>query len=166
MCRPPPAAPCPTYGAECGLATRELAKEASRWGGADVNVKAAWETLSGDMHLKQEVASDPQLEAGQLVELLRRQVGMCRGSLVAYAVSTLVCWAMSRGSTVDFDFADIDRKVGDFDDSGATGASVGASESPQHSETTSIRPRERARHHLIPASASLCYRWLLDAAGS
>ena len=63
-----------------------------------------------------------------------RDYATLSGSLVAYAVSTLVCWAMSRGSKVDFDFADIDRKVGDFDDSGLTGASVVASESPKHSD--------------------------------
>jgi len=37
------------------------------------------------------------------------------GSLVAYAVSTIVCWAMSVRSTESFDFAEITRTVGDFD---------------------------------------------------
>ncbi|MDP9820342.1 sodium:solute symporter family protein [Nocardioides massiliensis] len=37
------------------------------------------------------------------------------GSLVAYAVSTIVCWAMSARSSQDFDFAEINRTVGDFD---------------------------------------------------
>ncbi|MFI7481039.1 sodium:solute symporter family protein [Kocuria sp. M1R5S2] len=36
------------------------------------------------------------------------------GSLVAYAVSTVVCWAMSVRSTTDFDFAEIRRRTGDF----------------------------------------------------
>lgn len=36
-------------------------------------------------------------------------------SLVAYAVSTVVCWAMSAGRTEDFDFATISERVGDFD---------------------------------------------------
>jgi len=37
------------------------------------------------------------------------------GSLVAYAVSTIVCWVMSARSDEDFDFAVINRTVGDFD---------------------------------------------------
>ncbi|MCJ8503856.1 sodium:solute symporter family protein [Kocuria flava] len=41
------------------------------------------------------------------------------GSLVAYAVSTLVCWAMSVRSGQDFDFAEIRRRTGDFTDPGA-----------------------------------------------
>ncbi|MGG5752407.1 sodium:solute symporter family protein [Zafaria sp. Z1313] len=36
-------------------------------------------------------------------------------SLLAYAVSTLVCWLMSRRSSMEFDFASIRRTVGDFD---------------------------------------------------
>lgn len=36
-------------------------------------------------------------------------------SLVCYAVSTLVCWAMSRRSTEDFDFDLIRVRTGDFD---------------------------------------------------
>ena len=38
------------------------------------------------------------------------------GSLVAYAVSTLVCYLMSRGSTENFDFALIKQRTGDFDE--------------------------------------------------
>nr|WP_240979880.1 sodium:solute symporter family protein [Streptomyces sp. HNM0574] len=41
------------------------------------------------------------------------------GSLVAYAVSTVVCWAMSVRSGRDFDFAVIARRTGDFDGDGA-----------------------------------------------
>ncbi|WP_413768861.1 sodium:solute symporter family protein [Rhodococcus pyridinivorans] len=36
-------------------------------------------------------------------------------SLVAYAVSTVVCWAMSVNSDEDFDFEVIAQRVGDFD---------------------------------------------------
>ncbi len=36
-------------------------------------------------------------------------------SLVAYAVSTVVCWAMSVNSKEDFDFDVISHRVGDFD---------------------------------------------------
>ncbi|WP_305095129.1 sodium:solute symporter family protein [Prescottella sp. R16] len=38
-------------------------------------------------------------------------------SLVAYSVSTVVCWAMSVGNRDDFDFDTIKDRVGDFDDS-------------------------------------------------
>ena len=38
------------------------------------------------------------------------------GSLVAYAVSTVVCWAMSVRHRDDFDFASIRRRTGDFTD--------------------------------------------------
>lgn len=38
------------------------------------------------------------------------------GSLVAYAVSTVVCYAMSARSSMEFDFALIRRRTGDFDD--------------------------------------------------
>lgn len=41
------------------------------------------------------------------------------GSLVAYAVSTVVCWAMSISSDMEFDFDEISRTVGDFDPSAA-----------------------------------------------
>lgn len=37
-------------------------------------------------------------------------------SLVAYAMSTVVCWAMSAGQDERFDFAVIKQRVGDFDD--------------------------------------------------
>ncbi|WP_241665699.1 sodium:solute symporter family protein [Prescottella subtropica] len=39
-------------------------------------------------------------------------------SLVAYAVSTIVCWGMSVGNRDDFDFDTIKDRVGDFDPSG------------------------------------------------
>ncbi|MPV49864.1 sodium:proline symporter [Pseudactinotalea sp. HY160] len=38
------------------------------------------------------------------------------GSLVAYSVSTIVCAAMSWRSKVNFDFSQIQKSVGDFDD--------------------------------------------------
>ncbi|MEU5835932.1 sodium:solute symporter family protein [Streptomyces diacarni] len=44
------------------------------------------------------------------------------GSLVAYSVSTLVCWAMSARRDERFDFAVIAERTGDFDD--AAGASA------------------------------------------
>lgn len=44
------------------------------------------------------------------------------GSLVAYAVSTIVCWAMSVSSDMEFDFDEISRTVGDFDDSDSSAA--------------------------------------------
>ncbi|ANH38706.1 Sodium/pantothenate symporter [Nocardioides dokdonensis FR1436] len=37
------------------------------------------------------------------------------GSLVAYAVSTVVCWSMSVGQTERFDFTEIAERTGDFD---------------------------------------------------
>ena len=37
------------------------------------------------------------------------------GSLVAYAVSTIVCWAMSVRSDASFDFSVIKERIGDFD---------------------------------------------------
>jgi hypothetical protein len=37
------------------------------------------------------------------------------GALVAYAVSTLVCWAMSANQTEEFDFSVIAQRVGDYD---------------------------------------------------
>lgn len=46
------------------------------------------------------------------------------GSLVAYAVSTIVCWAMSVKSDMEFDFDDISRTVGDFDDSDSSAAAL------------------------------------------
>ncbi|WP_069817089.1 sodium:solute symporter family protein [Streptomyces sp. TP-A0874] len=45
------------------------------------------------------------------------------GSLVAYAVSTVVCWAMSAGQEGRFDFALLAQRTGDFDD-GATAVQV------------------------------------------
>ncbi len=48
------------------------------------------------------------------------------GSLVAYAVSTTICWAMSVRSNESFDFAEIDRRVGDFDDSDDAAMAAGA----------------------------------------
>jgi len=48
------------------------------------------------------------------------------GSLVAYAVSTVVCWAMSVRSSTDFDFAQIGRRTGDFTDAAEGSAAPGA----------------------------------------
>lgn len=41
------------------------------------------------------------------------------GSLVAYSVSTVICWAMSVGQRERFDFAVIARRTGDFDEGGS-----------------------------------------------
>ncbi|WP_432055968.1 sodium:solute symporter family protein [Streptomyces sp. bgisy022] len=42
------------------------------------------------------------------------------GSLVAYSVSTIVCWSMSVRQGKDFDFAVIAQRTGDFDDGSTT----------------------------------------------
>ncbi len=47
------------------------------------------------------------------------------GSLVAYSVSTVVCWAMSARHREGFDFALIAQRTGDFDD-GDSAAAAGA----------------------------------------
>ncbi|KAF4408799.1 sodium:solute symporter family protein [Streptomyces lycii] len=44
------------------------------------------------------------------------------GSLVAYSVSTVICWAMSAGQKERFDFAVIAQRTGDFDDGSAARA--------------------------------------------
>ncbi|MFC8571356.1 sodium:solute symporter family protein [Streptomyces sp. NPDC057245] len=44
------------------------------------------------------------------------------GSLVAYSVSTVICWAMSVRRREGFDFAVIAQRTGDFDDGPAAGA--------------------------------------------
>ncbi|MFJ9668058.1 sodium:solute symporter family protein [Streptomyces sp. NPDC101219] len=48
------------------------------------------------------------------------------GSLVAYSVSTIVCWSMSFRQQEDFDFAVIAQRTGDFDDSSAATAAAAA----------------------------------------
>ena len=53
-------------------------------------------------------------------------------SLVAYAVSTLVCWAMSARSKHDFDFGLIRKRTGDFDKRG------------QHDKNSESDPSEEA----------------------
>ncbi|MCI0383722.1 sodium:solute symporter family protein [Streptomyces sp. CNQ085] len=45
-------------------------------------------------------------------------------SLVAYSVSTVICWAMSAGSGERFDFALIARRTGDFDGGGGGAAAA------------------------------------------
>lgn len=47
------------------------------------------------------------------------------GSLVAYAVSTVVCFAMSFRSSQDFDFASIANRTGDFDAEGVLAETAG-----------------------------------------
>lgn len=51
-------------------------------------------------------------------------------SLVAYAVSTVVCWAMSVTQTDEFDFATIRDRVGDFDPTDAADPTGPASTGP------------------------------------
>ncbi|MEF9902445.1 sodium:solute symporter family transporter [Streptomyces sp. P9-A2] len=46
------------------------------------------------------------------------------GSLVAYSVSTVICWGMSVRNRQGFDFAVIAQRTGDFDDGGAAAAAV------------------------------------------
>lgn len=66
-------------------------------------------------------------------------------SLLAYAVSTIVCWAMSVRGTAEFDFAVIAERTGDFDDDAAaappgaasTPGGSGAS-GPAHHESTTV----------------------------
>ncbi|WP_037842327.1 sodium:solute symporter family transporter [Streptomyces sp. NRRL WC-3549] len=52
------------------------------------------------------------------------------GSLVAYSVSTVICWAMSVNRRDGFDFAVIAQRTGDFDDGSATGAPATGTEVP------------------------------------
>ncbi|MFC9853276.1 sodium:solute symporter family transporter [Streptomyces prasinus] len=47
------------------------------------------------------------------------------GSLVAYSVSTVICWGMSVRNREGFDFAVIAQRTGDFDDGDAAGAIAG-----------------------------------------
>ncbi|MFE9926077.1 sodium:solute symporter family protein [Streptomyces sp. NPDC005774] len=47
------------------------------------------------------------------------------GSLVAYSVSTVICWAMSVRNREGFDFAVIAQRTGDFDDGDAAEATAG-----------------------------------------
>ncbi|GAA1142862.1 sodium:solute symporter family protein [Nesterenkonia lutea] len=55
-------------------------------------------------------------------------------SLVAYAVSTVVCWAMSVRGSAEFDFALIAQRTGDFDDDHA------ATPSAETDDTTPTAP--------------------------
>lgn len=84
-----------TSASDCGQATHKLAEEASRWGAAAVNAQAAWETLGGDMRLKQEIASDRHLEARRLSELLSRQARSCRNAVVVVDDVTVEAWLRS-----------------------------------------------------------------------
>ncbi|WP_258015946.1 sodium:solute symporter family protein [Streptomyces sp. AJS327] len=57
------------------------------------------------------------------------------GSLVAYSVSTILCWAMSVRQREEFDFAVIAQRTGDFDDSPAASDAVpgqGSDEDQSH----------------------------------
>lgn len=68
-------------------------------------------------------------------------------SLLAYAVSTIVCWAMSVRGSAEFDFALIAQRTGDFDDDAAASPAAAASTagtapgSARHESTTVGDPR-------------------------
>ncbi|WP_037732521.1 sodium:solute symporter family protein [Streptomyces megasporus] len=73
------------------------------------------------------------------------------GSLVAYSVSTVICWAMSARQNERFDFAVIARRTGDFDDGSAArasaevGGAVGAVGVPKQAGSTDGDPRPATR---------------------
>ncbi|GAA2418129.1 sodium:solute symporter family protein [Streptomyces glaucosporus] len=72
------------------------------------------------------------------------------GSLVAYSVSTVVCWAMSAGRTERFDFSLIAQRTGDFDDGAARAAdaadaTAGGAAIPRQAGDTDGEPRSAAR---------------------
>ncbi|MGW4103745.1 sodium:solute symporter family protein [Streptomyces sp. NPDC004976] len=52
------------------------------------------------------------------------------GSLVAYSVSTIVCWAMSVRRREGFDFSLIAQRTGDFDDGGSVAAAGPGADTP------------------------------------
>ncbi|WP_345592708.1 sodium:solute symporter family protein, partial [Streptomyces marokkonensis] len=52
------------------------------------------------------------------------------GSLVAYSVSTIICWAMSVRRREGFDFAVIAQRTGDFDDAPAAATGADAPDAP------------------------------------
>ena len=58
-------------------------------------------------------------------------------SLVAYAVSTIVCFAMSVRSSMDFDFAKIARRTADYDTEEVAEALEEEAEAEEHSEVVS-----------------------------
>ncbi|MDI3403376.1 sodium:solute symporter family transporter [Streptomyces cavernicola] len=88
---------------------------------------------------------------------LHEHATLC-GSLVAYAVSTVVCWAMSVRSGKTFDFSVIAQRTGDFDDASAHAAAVSADDGdnggdggddgkagvPQQAVSTDERPASAA----------------------
>lgn len=62
------------------------------------------------------------------------------GSLVAYSVSTVVCWAMSVGQKERFDFAVIAERTGDFDDTGGeAGVPAGGGPDGEHEPTANTK---------------------------
>lgn len=58
-------------------------------------------------------------------------------SLVAYAVSTIVCFAMSARSSMEFDFAKIARRTADYDTEEVAEALEEEAEAEEHSESVS-----------------------------
>ncbi|GAA3513544.1 sodium:solute symporter family protein [Dietzia aurantiaca] len=58
-------------------------------------------------------------------------------SLVAYAVSTIVCFAMSARSSMEFDFAKIARRTADYDTEEVAEALEEEAEAEEHSEVVS-----------------------------
>ncbi len=62
------------------------------------------------------------------------------GSLVAYAVSFLVCYLLSVRSTQDFDFSVIRKVTGDFDDETPTADETGAAETGEDDDRAVAAP--------------------------
>ncbi len=76
---------------------------------------------------------------------LFRDYAVLSGSLVAYAVSFLVCWALSAWSRMDFDFDRIRAVTGDFD-------TEGNAEEPAGDATTASRSTARPATDTAPAA--------------
>lgn len=67
------------------------------------------------------------------------------GSLVAYSVSTVICWAMSVRQEEGFDFSVIAERTGNFDDGGAAATADGQGGTPSPAGPSAPEaPRTRA----------------------
>lgn len=69
---------CATSSSACGRAMRTLEMAAAAWGAIRVNVAAAYTTSTsdGESFLKQQIATDPDMDP-RLAAMLRRQAGAC-----------------------------------------------------------------------------------------